>query len=64
MESSTYSSKALDHLGLVAGMCREIGISEVIDSCYEAQSPYQIVSNAKALEAIILNGLGFVSGCN
>ncbi len=30
MESSTYSSKTLDHLGLVAGMCREIGASEVI----------------------------------
>lgn len=30
MESSSYSSKTLDHLGLVAGRCREIGISEVI----------------------------------
>lgn len=30
-------------------------------SCYEAQSPDQIVSNGKALEAMILNGLGFVN---
>ena len=61
MESTTYSSKTLDHLGLVAGMCREIGISEVIDSSYEEQSADQIVSNGKALEAMILNGLGFVN---
>jgi hypothetical protein len=32
METQEYSSKTLDHLGLVAGMCREIVISEVIDA--------------------------------
>ncbi len=32
-------------------MYRDIGISEVIDSCYEVQSPDQIVSNGKVLEA-------------
>ena len=42
-------------------MCREIIISEVIDSSYEEQSADQIVSNGKALEAMILNGLGFVN---
>ena len=61
METTTYTSKTLDHLGLIAGLIREIGISELIDSCYADQSPDQIVSNGKALEAMIINGLGFVN---
>ena len=61
MESQGYSSKTLDHLGLVAGMCQEIGISELIDTYCVSESPEQIVSTGKALEAMILNGLGFVN---
>jgi transposase len=61
MEAQAYTSKTLDHLGLVAGMCREIGISEVIDTHCPSDSPDQIVSTGKALEAMILNGLGFVN---
>jgi len=26
--STSYSTKGLDHLGLVAGMCQELGVSE------------------------------------
>ena len=26
-----YSTKVLDHLGLVAGMCSELGISQIVD---------------------------------
>ena len=61
METTTYTSKTLDHLGLIAGLIQEIGISELVDSCYAEQSPDQKVSNGKALEAMILNGLGFVN---
>jgi len=61
MEAQGYSSKTLDHLGLVAGMCREIGISELIDTYCISDSPDQIVSTGKALEAMIINGLGFVN---
>lgn len=61
MDSQGYSSKTLDHLGLVAGMCQEIGISEVIDKYCWSESADQIVSTGKALEAMILNGLGFVN---
>ncbi len=61
MDAQDYSSKTLDHLGLVAGMCQEIGISEVIDQYCWSDSPDQIVSTGKALEAMILNGLGFVN---
>jgi transposase len=61
MEPQEYSSKTLDHLGLVAGMCQEIGIAEVINEYCPSESPDQIVSTGKALEAMILNGLGFVN---
>jgi transposase len=61
METTTYTSKTLDHLGLIARLIQEIGISELVDSCYAEQSPDQKVSNGKALEAMIINGLGFVN---
>ncbi|MCS6929176.1 MAG: IS1634 family transposase [Saprospiraceae bacterium] len=61
METQDYVSETLDHLGLVAGVCREIGISELIDKHCPSDSPDQIVSTGKALEAMILNGLGFVN---
>ena len=61
METQDYTSKTLDHLGLVAGMCRQIGISELIDAQCPSGSLDQIVSTGKALEAMILNGLGFVN---
>lgn len=61
METHGYTSKTLDHLGLVSGMCQELGICEVIDTYCPSQSDEQIVSTGKALEAMILNGLGFVN---
>jgi transposase len=61
MEGQEYTSKTLDHLGLVAGMCQEMGISQLIDGYCPSGSPDQIVSTGKALEAMILNGLGFVN---
>jgi transposase len=61
MNSSEYTSKTLDHLGLVAGMCREIGVGDIIDACCPSDSADQIVSTGKAVEAMILNGLGFVN---
>lgn len=56
-----YRSKTLDHLGLVAGMCDELGISEYVDGVCPSGSPDQFVSTGKAVEAMILNGLGFVN---
>ena len=61
MEAPEYTSKNLDHLGLVARMCQEIGISELIDRFCPSRSPDQIVSTGKALEAMNINGLGFVN---
>ena len=47
----------LDHLGIVAGICREIGLAEYLDGL--AGPTQQQVSIGTATVAMILNGLGF-----
>lgn len=47
----------LDHLGIVAGICREIGLAEYLDAL--AGPSQQQVSVGTATLAMILNGLGF-----
>ncbi|HEV2458075.1 MAG TPA: IS1634 family transposase [Ktedonobacterales bacterium] len=47
----------LDHLGIVAGVCREIGLAEYLDGL--AGPTQQQVSIGTATVAMILNGLGF-----
>jgi transposase len=55
-----YSSKDLSHLGLVAGMCDQLGIVDVIDQFIPSPSDQQKVSTGLCVKALILNGLGFV----
>lgn len=52
-----YVNERLDHLGIVAGVCREIGLAAWLD----AQDPAkrQQVSVGTATVAMLLNGLGF-----
>src|SRR2546423_929493 len=52
-----YRNERLDHLGIVAGVCQEIGLAAWLD----AQDPgnRQQVSVGTATTAMILNGLGF-----
>lgn len=57
--SQTYESRILDHLGLVAGMCDELGLSDQIDGCIAQDTEQRRVSVGKAVKAMILNGLGF-----
>lgn len=57
---TTYSTKGLDHLGLVSGMCKEIGVAEIIDQAHPEQSEDKHISYGQLVEAMILNGLGFV----
>jgi transposase len=47
----------LDHLGIVAGVCQEIGLAAYLDAL--AGSSQQQVSVGTATVAMILNGLGF-----
>src|SRR5947209_13125182 len=52
-----YLNERLDHLGIVAGVCQEIGLAAWLD----AQDPgnRQQVSVGTATVAMVLNGLGF-----
>src|SRR5258708_252107 len=55
--AESYVNERLDHLGIVAGVCHEIGLASWLD----AQDPThrQQVSIGTATTAMILNGLGF-----
>ncbi len=52
-----YQTERLDHLGIVAGVCREAGIAEWLDK--QAGENRRSVSIGTAAVAMILNGLGF-----
>ncbi len=59
MDLSNLNIKNLDHLGLVAGLCQEVGIAEIIDKLVPSSANDKIISTGKCLEAMILNGQGF-----
>jgi transposase len=61
MAEGGYSSKTLDHLGLVSGVCKEFDLAGQIDRLIPALSPEQHVTTGQAVEAMVLNGLGFVN---
>src|SRR5581483_3223505 len=52
-----YVNERLDHLGIVAGVCQEIGLAEWLDAHQPARR--QQVSIGTATVAMVLNGLGF-----
>lgn len=56
-----YKSYTLAHLGLVAGMCDELGIAERIDRVIVQDRDKRTVSVGPGVKAMILNGLGFVN---
>lgn len=59
MDNQGLQSQRLDHLGIVAGICNEIGLIETIDAQLPATG--RKVSVGQAVQAMVLNGLGFVS---
>ncbi|HYQ92231.1 MAG TPA: DUF4277 domain-containing protein, partial [Candidatus Competibacteraceae bacterium] len=56
-----YQSYTLDHLGVVAGMCDELGIAELLDRVIAQDPDNRTVSVGTGVKAMILNGLGFVN---
>lgn len=54
-----YETQRIDHLGIVAGSCREIGLIEEIDRQVGASE--QKVSCGQGVQAMVLNALGFTS---
>jgi transposase len=56
-----YRTQVLDHLGLVAGMFEELGITEVLDQATQQNPEMRLVTVGHAVKAMVLNGLGFVN---
>ena len=54
-----YTSKNLDHLGIVSAICSEMNIAGEMDSAI-AIDPRQKVTCGQAVIAMVLNSLGFV----
>jgi len=53
-----YRTENLDHLGIVAGICEQIGLIEQIDA--RVPDTGRKVSVGQAVQAMVINGLGFV----
>lgn len=60
IENITIESQNLDHLGLVAGMCHEIGLVDAIDRACGQQAKNKHLTYGECVKCMILNGLGFV----
>jgi transposase len=58
-QNQMYSSKSLDHLGLVSGMFDELGIGELLDSLLPQDLSQRNSSLGTLVKALVLNGLGF-----
>lgn len=58
---SVTSINNLDHLGLVAGMCRELRIADMVDAVIPKHAEHS-VTHGQTLVAMLINGLGFHSG--
>lgn len=56
-EKESYETQRLDHLGIVAGICKEIKLIETIDS-YLPTAGGRKVSCGQATQAMVLNALG------
>ena len=54
-----YSSKSLDHLGLVSGMIDELDLVNNLNILLETDGVERQLSLGLLIKALILNGLGF-----
>jgi hypothetical protein len=52
-----YSSKLIQHLGIVAGVCKEIRLAELIDR--HVENGERKVTIGEAVVAMVLNAMGF-----
>ena len=59
MQPGQYQFKNLNHLGLVAAMCRELKIAKYIDARITNDADERNVTIGQAVVAMIINGLGF-----
>jgi transposase len=60
IEAADIRVEDIDHSGIVAGICDEMGLVEQIDRLLGTH-PQEIISPGQVVKAMMLNGLGFVS---
>ena len=54
-------SYALDHHGIIAAVCKDLGIAKRIDDRLNKKDPRRVVSAGIAAVAMVINGLGFTN---
>jgi len=59
MENKEYESLELNHLGIIAGVCFEIGLIKKIDEYVPSKE--RDVSVGEAVQSMILNAMGFIN---
>src|SRR6476620_8609138 len=59
MNGVEISTQRIDHLGIVAGICQQIDLIGQIDQIVGSSG--RKVSIGQAIQAMVLNGLGFVN---
>jgi transposase len=59
MGMETIRVERLDHLGIVAGVIKDLGIIEMIDARIPPAAGKEEISTGEAIAGMILNGLGF-----
>ena len=55
------STLSMDHHGLVAAVCQDLGLAEKINRRLDNGDSRRVVSAGKAVVAMVLNGLGFTN---
>jgi transposase len=60
MREEEYSSKDLDHLGIVSAMCDEIDLVNMINHLIPPD-PRAILTTGECIKLMVINGLGFTS---
>jgi len=60
MREEEYSSKDLDHLGIVSAMCDEIDLVKTVDRLIPPD-PKAVLTTGECVKLMVINGLGFTS---
>ena len=58
---SDIKTMVMDHHGLVAAVCRDLGIIDKINARVGSKDPRRVIQPGLAVAAMIINGLGFTN---
>ena len=61
MPTHQFCIQRIDHMGLVAGMCKEPGIAQFFDSRIPNPSDDQNISFDETVVAMLMSGLGYIA---